>query len=167
MNFIFHNDSLRCSARRAFIFAVRCVTNCSRALKSNRPSVKHFASWLCLAPNNRITGRKIISTASKKTTNRAAQAFRLGARSLYQSHSALGASYRRLQALHRPQLAIKATAHKLARIVYAVLKYHTEYRDLGELQYDQLFKERALKRLSRKAADFGLQLVPLSSNFVI
>jgi hypothetical protein len=92
------------------------------------PSVKHFASWLCLAPNNRITGGKIISTASIKTTNRAAQAFRLAARSLYHSHSALGASYRRVQALHGPQLAIK--------------------------------------RLTRKAADFGFQLVPLSPPLV-
>lgn len=130
------------------------------------PSVKHFAAWLCLAPNNRITGGKIISTASKKTTNRAAQAFRLAARSLYHSHSALGASYRRVQALHGPQLAIKATAHKLARIVYAMLKHHTEYRDLGELHYEQRFKECSLKRLTRKAADFGFQLVPLSPPLV-
>jgi transposase len=130
---------------------------------SKWPSCKHFTSWLSLCPNNKITGGKIISTASKKTTNRAAQAFRLAARSLYHSKSALGSCYRRLQAQHGPQLAIKATAHKLARIVYAMLKDHTDYRDLGELHYEQLFKERTLKRLKRKAADLGFQLVPANT----
>jgi len=72
------------------------------------PSCKHFTSWLSLCPNNKITGGKIISTTSKKTTNRAAQAFRLAARSLYHSKSALGSYYRRVQAQHGPQLAIKA-----------------------------------------------------------
>jgi transposase len=128
------------------------------------PSVKHFTSWLSLAPNNKITGGKIISTASKKSTNRAAQAFRLAARSLYHSKSALGASYRRVQTLHGPQLAIKATAHKLARIVYAMLKYHTEYHDLGEQHFETYFKERSIIRLKRKAADFGFQLIPLCAS---
>lgn len=124
------------------------------------PSCKHFTSWLSLCPNNKITGGKIISTTSKKTTNRAAQAFRLSARSLYHSKSALGSYYRRVQAQHGPQLAIKATAHKLARIVYAMLKDRTEYHDLGELYYEQCFKERTINRLKRKAVELGFQLVP-------
>ncbi len=127
------------------------------------PSCKHFTSWLSLCPNNKITGGKIISTASKKTTNRAAQAFRLAARSLYHSKSALGAYYRRVQAQHGPQLAIKATAHKLARIVFAMLKDHSEYRDLGVLYYEQHFKERTINRLKRKASDLGFLLVPLAA----
>jgi hypothetical protein len=124
------------------------------------PSCKHFTSWLSLCPNNKITGGKIISTTSKKTTNRAAQAFRLAARSLYHSKSALDSYYRRVQAQHGPQLAIKATAHKLARIVYAMLKDRTEYHDLGELYYEQCFKERTINRLKRKAVELGFQLVP-------
>jgi len=103
------------------------------------PSVKHFTSWLSLAPNNKITGGKIISTASKKTTNRAAQAFRLAARSLYHSKSALGAFYRRIHAKYGAPLANIATTHELARIVYAMLKYHTEYHDIEELYYDTYF----------------------------
>jgi transposase len=125
------------------------------------PSSKHFTSWLSLSPNNKITGGKVISSASKKTTNRAAQAFRLAARSLYHSKSALGAYYRRVQVHHGPQLAIKATAHKLARIVYAILYRHTEYRDLGELYFEQLHKERSINRLKRNALDFGFLLLPL------
>jgi hypothetical protein len=110
----------------------------------------------------RRTGGKIISTASKKTSNCAAQAFRLAARSLYHSKSALGAYYRRVQAHHGPLLAIKATAHKLARIVYAMLYRHSEYRDLGELHFEQLHKERSINRLKHKALDFGFQLIPLA-----
>ena len=92
---------------------------------------------------SKITGGKIISTTSKKTTNRAAQAFRLATRSLYHSKSALGFYYRRAQAQHGSQFAIKATAHKLARIVYAMLKDRTEYHDLGVLYYEQCFKDES------------------------
>jgi hypothetical protein len=127
------------------------------------PTFKHFSSWLSLCPNNKITGGRVISTTSKKTTNRATQAFRLAARSLYHSKSALGAYYRRTQTKHGPQLAIKATAHKLARIVYSMLTKHTEYSDLGEYYFEQRYKERSLKRLKRRAVDLGFQLVPLTT----
>ena len=128
------------------------------------PTCKHFTSWLSLCPNNKISGGKILSTQTKKTTNRAAYAFRLAARSLYHSKSALGAYYRRIQAKHGPQLAIKATAHKLARIVYTMIKNNTEYQDLGELYYEQRYQERTLRRLQRKATELGFQLVPLTSS---
>jgi hypothetical protein len=127
------------------------------------PTYKHFTSWLSLCPNNKISGGKILDTQAKKTTNRAAYAFRLAARSLYHSKSALGAYYRRVQAKHGPQLAIKATAHKLARIVYTMIKNHTEYHDLGELYYQQRYQERTLRRLHRKATELGFQLVALTT----
>jgi transposase len=127
------------------------------------PTHKHFTSWLSLCPNNKISGGRILNTQTNKTNNRAAYAFRLAARSLYHSKSALGAYYRRIQAKHGPQLAIKATAHKLARIVYTMIKTHTEYHDLGELYYQQRYHERTLRRLQHKATDLGFQLVPLTS----
>jgi transposase len=130
---------------------------------SKWPTHKHFTSWLSLCPNNKISGGRILGTQHKKTTNRAALAFRLAARSLYHSKSALGAYYRRVQAKHGPQLAIKATAHKLARIVYTMIKKHTEYHDLGELYYEQRYQERTLRRLHRKATELGFQLIPLTS----
>jgi transposase len=130
---------------------------------SKWPTAKHFTSWLSLCPNNKISGGKILDNRSKKTTNRAAYAFRLAARSLYHSKSALGAYYRRIQAKHGPQLAINATAHKLARIVYTMINTHTEYHDLGELHYEQRYLQRTLKRLHRKANQLGFQLVPITS----
>jgi hypothetical protein len=126
------------------------------------PTFKHYSSWLGLSPNNKITGGKILYNERKNTTNRAALAFRLAARSLHHSKSALGAYYRRVQAKHGPQMAVKATAHKLARIVYAMLTTHTQYHDVGEHYYEQRYQDRALRHLKRKAADLGFQLLPLS-----
>ena len=80
-------------------------------------STGHFASWLGLSPNNRVTGGKVISSKTKPSASRAAAALRLAANALHRSDSALGAFLRRKKAqLGAPQ-AITATAHKLARII--------------------------------------------------
>ncbi len=77
------------------------------------PSAKHFGSWLGLAPNNRISGGKILSRHTKSNANRAAAALRLAAQSLHHSRSALGAFLRRKAAQIGMPKAITATAHKL------------------------------------------------------
>ena len=79
------------------------------------PSAKHFASWLGLSPNNRITGGKVMSSKTKASANRAAAALRLAANALHRSGSALGAFLRRKKAHMGAPKAITATAHKLAR----------------------------------------------------
>jgi transposase len=124
------------------------------------PTVKHFTSWLCLAPYNDISGGKVLRRRSKKTQNRANTAFRLAAQSLSRSQSALGGFYRRMRAKHGPAKANKATAHKLARIVYHMLKYREAYVDPGATYYEEQYRERALRNLKRKAAKLGLELVP-------
>jgi transposase len=124
---------------------------------------KHYTSWLCVSPNDKVSGGRRLTTIKKTTTNRATQAYRLAARSLHHSKSALGAYYRRVNAKHGPAMAIKMTAHKLARIVYAMLTHKVEYKDLGEHYYELQYKERNLKRLILKAALFGFQLVPVPS----
>ncbi len=127
---------------------------------SRWPTVKHFTSWLSLCPHNDITGGKIIRSATKKNQNRAAAAFRMGAFSLMHSQSALVAYCRHMIAkLGKPQ-GITATAHKLARIVYSMLKHGTEYRAQDPDEYDQQVRERTIKNLSRKAKQLGFQLVP-------
>lgn len=85
---------------------------------SKWPTVKHFASWLGLCPNNQITGGRVKKRGRRKTKNRAAQALRMAAQSLNRSQSALGAFYRRMRAKYGPERANVATAHKLARIIY-------------------------------------------------
>jgi transposase len=121
---------------------------------------KHFASWLSLCPQNDKTGGKIIKSHTRHSQNRAAAALRLAAQSLIHSQSALGAYCRHMQAkLGKPE-GITATAHKLARIIYAMLKHHTEYRDRGADQYEAQVHERAVKNLKRKAQQLGFDLVP-------
>jgi transposase len=125
---------------------------------SRWPTVKHFASWLGLSPQNKKSGGKILSRRTKKTKNRANAAFRVAAQSLSRSHSALGGFYRRMKAKLGAGQANVATAHKLARIVYYMLKYRKPYQDPGEAYYDQQWRERAIRNLNRKAASLGLTL---------
>jgi transposase len=124
------------------------------------PTVKHFASWLSVSPYNDKSGGKVLRRGTKKTQNRASTAFRLAAQSLSRSDSALGAFYRRMRAKHGPAKANTATAHKLARIVYHMLKYREAYVDPGEDYYQQRYRERTIRNLKRKAAKLGMELVP-------
>ena len=84
---------------------------------------------------------------------------RLAAQSLARSHSALGAYYRRMRGrLGGPQ-AITATAHKLARLIYSLLRYGTAYVDAGQHAYEQQYRDRVLSNLQRKAHAFGYKLM--------
>ena len=128
------------------------------------PTVKHFTSWLCLAPYNDISGGKVLRSRTKKTQNRANLAFRLAAQSLSRSQSALGAFYRRMKAKHGPAKATTATAHKLARIVYFMLKNRTAYVDPGVTYYEQQYRDRTIRSLRRRAAALGMELVPIATD---
>ena len=99
-------------------------------------SAKHFASWSGLSPNNRITGGKVMSSKTKPSANRASAALRLAANALHRSDSALGAFLRRKKAQMGAPKAITATAHKLARIIYSMLRYGQEYVDAGAEYYE-------------------------------
>ncbi len=128
---------------------------------SKWPTVKHFASWLRLAPNNKVTGGKVKRRGTLPTQNRANTAFRLAAQSLARSNTALGACYRRVRAKHGPGVAITATAHKIARIVYFMLKRREPYHDRGADHYDQQYRQRVIRNLQRKAARLGMRLEPI------
>ena len=127
---------------------------------SKWPTVKHFTSWLGVAPNNKITGGEVKSRSSKKTNNRANTALRRAAQSLARSQSALGAFYRRIRAKHGGPVAITATAHRLARIVYFMLLRREPYRDLGAEEYDKRQQARTLRNPQRSAAKLGMRLEP-------
>lgn len=123
------------------------------------PSSKHFASWLGLCPNNKITGGKIMARSTLKVKNRAALALRRAAYSLHRSKTALGAYFRRLKARLGPPKAITATAHKLALIFYNLLKTKKEFSDIGQDYYEQTHRLRVLKNLKIKAEQLGFTLV--------
>jgi transposase len=127
------------------------------------PTVKHFTSWLGLAPHNDISGGKVLRTRTKKTKNKANLAFRLAAQSVHRSQSAVGAFYRRMKSRHGPAKATTATAHKLARMVYFMLKNRTDYVDPGVTYYEQQYRDRTIRNLKRKAASLGMELVPMAA----
>jgi len=128
---------------------------------SRFPSEKHFCSWLGLAPHHNITGGKVLSRHTVKTANRAGQMFRLAAQAVGRSlDSVYGAFYRRMRAKLGPQRAIVATAHKLARAFYHMLKYRVPFQDTGAQDYEHRTRERELASLAKRAASLGFSLQP-------
>ena len=130
-------------------------------------SEKHFASWMALSPGAKISGGKVLSSATKKIVNRAAQAFRMAAYGLARSKSALGAYYRRQKARLGAPKAITATAHKLARLVYAMLKNGTSYVDVGQDYYEERYQSRVIQNLKRKAKHLGFELTPIDVQIAV
>jgi transposase len=126
---------------------------------SRWPTVKHFCSWLGLSPNHRISGGRVLSRRTKPCANRAAAALRLAAFALHRSHSALGAFLRRLKARLGAPKAITATAHKLARLIYSLLKHGSVYVTQTMDEYERSYRERVLKSLNRRAKELGYELV--------
>ncbi len=122
---------------------------------------KQFASWLGLCPDHRISGGKVLTRRTRRVVNRAATALRLAACALRHSQSALGANFRRLRARLGAPKAITAMAHKLARLVYRMVKYGRQYVDKGLEYYEAKYREQRRKWLAKQAKELNLQLVPL------
>ena len=127
---------------------------------SKFPSEKHFCSWLGLAPKHEISGAKVLKNRTMKTKNRAGQAFRMAAQSVKRADCVFGSLYRRLKSRLDKAQATVATAHAIARVVYRMLKYKVEYEKINVEEYEQKYKEQQIKYMQKKAAKFGLQLVP-------
>jgi transposase len=126
---------------------------------SRFPSEKHFCSWLGLCPDNRITGGKVLSSRTRRVVNRASDALRIAANTLERSPSALGGFHRRMKARLGAAEAVTATAHKLARIIYRLLKHGESYVRTGMEQYEQKFRARKLSALQKTAKLMGFDLV--------
>ena len=126
---------------------------------SRWPTEKQVASWLSVSPGNKISGGKVLSSRSRRSANRVAAVLRVAAHALHHSRSALGAFYRRMRARLGAPKAITATAHKLACLIYNMLKHGTEYVDQGQHYYEQRYQQRALSNLSRRAHELGYNLV--------
>jgi hypothetical protein len=119
----------------------------------------HFASWLGLSPHNRITGDRIIGRGTRQVVSRAATALRMAASTLLKSQSYLGAQYRRFRTKLGAPKAITAMAHKLARLVYRLLRFGHEYIDRGANYYEERHRQQQIALLKKRAAKLGLQVV--------
>jgi transposase len=124
---------------------------------------KKFASWLGLSPNHCISGGKVLKRSSRKVVNPLSVALRLAARTLLNSHSALGANSRRLIAKIGMPKAITAMARKLAVLIYRMLKYGTQYVDKGMQHYESKYQATKVQYLRGQAARLGMILLPKES----
>jgi transposase len=128
---------------------------------------KHFTSWLTLAPKNKISGGRLLSSRTQPSANRAAAILRMTAMTLGRTQTALGAFYRRLASrIGKPQ-AITATARKLAILIYRALKEGLVYRDPGANTYNTQQRTRVLRRLRQRAATLGFELVDRQTGEVL
>jgi transposase len=126
---------------------------------SRFPSSQHFCAWLGLAPSTHISGGKHLSGPKRKVFNRAGQALRQAAANARRSNTFIGASHRARLARMDSAKAIKATAHQLARLIYAMLTKGQDYVEQGMEAFEARSKDRQLRSLQRKARQFGLAIV--------
>lgn len=139
--------------------ALRLVAECGTDLSRWR-TAKHFTSWLTLSPGCKISGGKVLSAHTRKTNNRVTAALRLAAVAVGRTPTALGAFYRRLAARIGHAKAVTATARKIAVLFYNAMRFGMEYKDPGADHYEQHYRDRVLKQLHRRAAQFGFILQP-------
>ena len=148
--------------------SLKLVGECGTDLRA-WPSAKHFTSWLCLAPGNKISGGKILSSRTRRSSSRAAALLRLAAVTIGRSDTALGAFYRRLAARAGKAKAVTAAARKIAVLFYNTLRYGMTYKDPGASHYEERYRNRVLGNLKRRAKSLGyhLQELPTEADMAV
>jgi transposase len=138
--------------------ALRIVSECGTDM-ARWPTAKHFTSWLTLAPGSKISGGKVLSSRTRRSTNRAATLLRLAAVSVGRTDTALGAFFRRLSSRTGKAKAVTATARKIAVLLYNTLRHGMAYVDPGANYYEDRYRDRVIKNLRRRAASLGFAVV--------
>jgi transposase len=145
--------------------ALKLVAECGTDM-TRWPSAKHFTSWLCLSPGNKISGGRVLSSRTRRSSSRAAAALRLAATAVGKTETALGAFYRRLSARIGKAKAVTATARKIAVLFYNTLRHGRAYEDPGASYYEQKYRQRVVDGLRRRAASMGFTLEALPDQSV-
>jgi transposase len=130
-------------------------------------SAAAFASWLILCPHNTITGGRIQWSHTRDGSSRLGEALRMSAESLCRDKSFLGQFYRRMRAKLGTQSAITAAAHKLARIIYALVRKGTAYDERHFAAIEQRDQQRQHRKLVNLASAMGYRLVPAGGQAVV
>lgn len=138
--------------------ALRIVAECGTDM-TRWPTSKHFTSWLTLAPGSKISGGKVLSARTRRSTNRAAVLLRIAAVSVGRTSTALGAFFRRLAARAGKAKAVTATARKIAVLFYNTLRHGAAYVDPGANYYEERYRRRTIANLRRRADALGFSLV--------
>jgi transposase len=138
--------------------ALRLVAECGTDM-TRWPTVKHFTSWLTLAPGSKISGGKVLSGRTRRSTNSAAALLRMAAVSVGRTDTSLGAFFRRLSARAGKAKAVTATARKIAVLYYNTVRYGGAYVDPGANYYEERYRQRTIASLRRRAEVLGLVVV--------
>jgi transposase len=141
---------------------LRLIAECGDDMRK-WPTAKHFTSWLCLAPGNKISGGRLLSSRTRRSSNRAATLLRIAAVSIGRTQTALGAFYRRLAVRAGKAKAVTATARKLAVLFYNALRHGLAYEDPGATYYEERYRQRAVHNLERRAKQLGYALVAVEA----
>ena len=136
---------------------LRLLSETGRDL-SRWPSEKHFASWLSVCPGTKKSGGKVLSSRTQPNRNRAAEALRRAAVSAGRTETELGAYFRRKRAHKGPAAAVVATAHKLAKLYYVLVKEQKEYEPESAANYEAKQQARVVAKLTKQAAALGYEL---------
>jgi transposase len=121
------------------------------------PSSKHFTSWPCLAPGNKISGGKVLSSRTRRSGSRAAAPPRLAAATAGRTGTAPGAFYRRLSRVGKAK-AVTAPARKIAVLFYNSLRNGMDYRDPGAAYDEERHRRQVLSNLQQRAKALGYVL---------
>lgn len=137
---------------------LRIISECGTDMQK-WPTVKPFTSWLTLAPGNKISGGRVLSAKTRRSSNRVAALLRIAAVSIGRTQTPRGAFYRRLGARIGKAKAVTATARKLAVLFYNALRFGMEYVDPGIDYYESKYRERMIEGLERRGKQFGLEII--------
>jgi len=137
---------------------LRLVAECGDDM-SKWPSAKHFTSWLSLAPGNKISGGRLLSSKTRRSSSGAAALLRIAAVNIGRTQTALGSFYRRLAARMGKAKAVTATARKLAILFYKALRFGMAYVDPGTSYYEERYRQRVIHNLHRRAKSLGFTLI--------
>ena len=151
-----HNDSI------AISIAPGDSTELGPEFADKFPTAKCFSSWLGLCPDNRITGGKIISAKTREVKSRSAKALRLAAHSLWRAKNYPGDFFRRWKTRLETPRAITAMAHKLARIIWHLIKHRAPYDPTVWNEAEEKLRKKKIKRLHQTAASLGFKLLTAS-----
>jgi hypothetical protein len=131
---------------------------------SRFPTEKQFVSHVTLAPHVPKSGGKPSKKKKRNSAStRVAAALRMAALSLRHSQTALGAYYRKLAQRLGGDLAVFATARKLATLIYRLLRWGQPYVDQGAAAYENRYRQQRIASLMAKAKELGYQLTPASA----
>ena len=131
-------------------------------LKDSFPTYKHFSSWLGFAPNNKISGGKVLSSKTPKIHGNIKKAFMDAANAAGNSQTPLGDFFRRIAYRKGRPVAIVATARKIAIAIFVMLDKKVAYQYSHSQKKQEKLRKNQLKNLKKKLSKLKLSEAELA-----